>query len=85
MIVHKFRMSLQEKHFSFYHYFLALNHLKTLVSGEVVRENNFIQIFYGDIFHSSLKGSTIFYVITKIEKFPEQLNDKRHNTQQNLC
>ena len=85
MIVHKFHMSLQEKHFSFYHYFLALNHLKTLVSGEVVRGNNFIQIFYEDIFHSSLKGSTIFYVITKIEKFTEQFNGKRHNTQQNLC
>ena len=83
MIVHKFHMSLQEKYFSFYHYFLALNHLKTLVSGEVVRGNNFIQIFYEDIFHSSLKGSTIFYGITKIQTFTEQFNGKRHNTQQN--
>lgn len=44
------------------------------MSGELVRENNFIQIFYGDIFHSSLKISPIFYAMkiekfTKIEKF----------------
>lgn len=69
MIVHRFHMSLQENHFSFYNYFLALKHLKTLMSGELVRENNFILIFYGNIFHSSLKRSSVFYVMTKIEKF----------------